>query len=78
MNQIENLPHGQFVVGIAQGNLIGQTALGQRIGKSGPHSARANDHHFSRSPKVIIHFRSSVVVQTVFGNGNVKDLLGLH
>ncbi len=27
MNQIENLPQGQFMVGIAQGNLIGQTTL---------------------------------------------------
>ena len=78
MNQIENLPQGQFMVGIAQGNLIGQTALGQRIGKSGTHGARANNHHFSRFPTFIIHFCSSAVVQTVVGNGNVKHLSGLQ
>ena len=72
MNQIEDLPQGQFVVGIAQGNLIGQTALGQRIGKGGPHGARADNHHFSRFPTFIIHFCSSVAIQTVFGNENVK------
>jgi hypothetical protein len=56
MDQIEDLPQGQFMVGIAQGNLIGQTALGQRIGKGGTHGARANNHHFSRFPRFIIHF----------------------
>jgi hypothetical protein len=74
MNQIEDLPQGQFMVGVAQGNLIGQTALGQRIGKGGTHGARANNHHLSRFPRFIIHFYSSVALQTVFGNENVKPL----
>jgi hypothetical protein len=66
------------MVGVAQGNLIGQTALGQRIGKSGTHGARANNHHLSRFPRFIIHFYSSVVGQIVFNNENVKPLLGFQ
>jgi hypothetical protein len=76
MNQIEDLPQGQFMVGIAQGNLIGQAALGQRVGKGGTHGARANNHHLSRFPRFIIHFCSSVVGQIVFINENVKPLPG--
>jgi hypothetical protein len=72
MNQIKNLTHGQFMIGIAQGDLIGQTTLGQRVGKSGTHRAGANDHDLSWFPRVIIHKYSSVVVPTVFVNGNVS------
>jgi hypothetical protein len=57
MNQIEDLSHGQFMIGIAQGDLIGQTALGQRVGKSGTHRAGANNHDLSWFPRVIIHKR---------------------
>ncbi len=41
MSQIENLSHCQFMIGIEQDDLIGQTALRQRVGKSGTHSAGA-------------------------------------
>jgi hypothetical protein len=62
MNEIKDLAHGQFMIGIAQGDLIGQTTLGQRVGKSGTHRAGANDHNFSWFPRVVIHKYSSVAV----------------
>jgi len=43
MSQIEDLSHGQFMIGIAQDDLIGQTTLSQRIGKSGTYGAGANN-----------------------------------
>ena len=52
MSQIENLSHCQFMIGIEQDDLIGQTALRQRVGKSGTHSAGANNHYLSWFPCV--------------------------
>jgi hypothetical protein len=60
MSQIENLSNGQFMIGIAQGDLIGQTTLGQRVGKRGTHRSGANNHNLSWSPSVITHLCSSV------------------
>jgi hypothetical protein len=65
MSQIEDLSHGQFMIGIAQGDLIGQTTLGQRVGKIGTYRTGANNHYLSWSPRVIIHLCSSIVAGVI-------------
>src|SRR5208283_4576714 len=62
------------MIGIEQRDLIGQTALGQRVGKSGTHGSGANNHHLSWSPMLVDHFCSLVVVRTVFGNSSTGPL----
>jgi hypothetical protein len=65
MSQIEDLSHSQLMIGIAQGDLIGQTTLGQRVGKSRTYRTGANNHYLSWSPRVIIHLCSSIVAGVI-------------
>ena len=66
MDQIEDLPRGQFVAGIAQGNLIPARPLwAGAYGKGGTHGARAHNHHLSRSPCSSFIFAPLVAVQIV-------------
>ena len=55
VGQIEHLAHCQFVVGVQQADLVGQSALGQREGEGGTHRAGADNHHLSRLPILVIH-----------------------
>jgi hypothetical protein len=60
VSQIENLPHREIVIVIAQKYLIGQAALSQRIGKGGTNGSGADNHDLSWFPWGINHQSSSV------------------